>query len=109
MGGRLGWALGLLTASLILDVADGVAARRNGEDNPHVDWAADRFGELALIGGLFWRDSIWVGGAYSVCYALNIFFAALAGSYTSDSSGLGGVLGGSGFWRVRAARGVPCL
>ncbi|MDE0021167.1 MAG: hypothetical protein OXT69_07270 [Candidatus Poribacteria bacterium] len=73
MGGRLGWALGLLIACLLLDVADGVAARRNDEDNPHVDWAADRFGELALIGGLFWRDSIWVGGAYSACYALNIF------------------------------------
>ena len=115
MGGRLGWALGLLIASLLLDVADGVAARRNGEDNPHVDWAADRFGELALIGGLFWRDSIWiggaywVGGAYSVCYALNIFLPRWGVPVLPLRQVLAAYWAVSGFWRVRAARGVPCL
>ena len=73
-GDRLGWAFWLLIAALVLDIVDGSVARRNGENNPHVDWAADRFGELALVGALLWREEpLWVGIAYAVCYVLNVF------------------------------------
>ena len=88
MADRLGWAVGLLSVGVLLDVVDGVIARRNGEENPHVDWAADRFGELVLIGGLFWRDSVWIGGAYAACYTLNIFFGCRAGRFLRCRCGM---------------------
>ena len=70
---RVGWALALLLAALILDIFDGVVARQRGENNPEIDLAADRFGELVFVGALFWRDSLWVALAYTTCYFANVF------------------------------------
>ena len=70
---RVGWTFGLLLAALILDIFDGVVARRRGESSPAADWAADRFGELVFVGALLARDPLWIALPYTACYVANVF------------------------------------
>jgi hypothetical protein len=70
---RPGWTFGLLLAALVLDIFDGVVARKRGESSPETDWAADRFGELVFVGALLARDPLWIALPYTACYIANVF------------------------------------
>jgi len=73
MAEHVAWALAAILLALLLDTLDGVVARQNGEDAPEVDWAADRFGEAALVGPMALRDPWPVAAAYAAAYCLNVF------------------------------------
>lgn len=73
LAGAVAPAFALLVASLVLDMIDGVGARRRGEHRPHVDRATDRFSESLFVGVLLLRDPLPIALAYAVAYAANVF------------------------------------
>ncbi|MDI6791748.1 MAG: hypothetical protein QME81_02610 [bacterium] len=63
----------LLSLVLVFDVIDGVLARRAGENNPEIDWAADRFSEFMIGSAYLIYHPGWGGTTFLLLFVANNF------------------------------------